>query len=110
MFSIADTPEEVIKTIGTRIAEHRCALRLSQSELAARAGVSKRMVERLESGTFNPGLEPFVRVCLSLGLIEGFERRLPAVEFGPLAVARGERLPKRIHKHKIGANLKWKDD
>lgn len=110
MFSIADTPEEVIKAIGTRIAEHRRALRLSQSDLAERAGVSKRMVERLESGTFNPGLESFVRVCLSLGLVEGFERLLPAVELGPLALARGESLPKRIHKHKVGTNLKWKDD
>ena len=110
MFSTADTPEEILLTIGRRIAEHRRALRLSQADLAVRAGVSKRMLERLESGAANPRLDALVRVCLAMGLVEGFEQLLPAVELGPLAVARGERIPLRVHKRKVQVNLKWKED
>lgn len=110
MFSNADTTEEILRLLGQRLAENRKSLRLTQQELAARAGVSKRSLERLEGGTSNPCLDVFVRVCSALGLVEGFERLLPPVELGPLALANGERLPKRVRKGRRNVKSLWKDD
>lgn len=111
MFSNADTAEEICAEIGRRISMNRRSLGLSQEELAARAGISKRSVERLESGTANPRLDVLVRVCLALKLVSGFEQLLPVPELGPLAIARGEKLPLRIKKFKkANVRVVWKDD
>lgn len=109
MFSNADTAEELGREIGRRVSMNRRSIGLSQEELAARAGVSKRSVERLESGVANPRLDVLVRVCLAMGLADRFERLLPEPELGPLALARGEKLPRRIRKHRKAARLAWKD-
>ena len=111
MFSNADTSEEICREIGRRVSLSRRSFGFSQEDLAARADVSKRSVERLESGTANPRLDVLVRVCLAMGLASGFERLLPEPELGPLAIARGEKLPQRIKKNrKTGVRLVWKDD
>lgn len=110
MFTNADTVEEVIGEIGRRVSLNRRSLGLSQDDLAARAAVSKRSVERLESGVANPRLDVLVRVCLALGLANGFGQLLPEPELGPLALARGEKLPQRIRKRtKKGIRRQWKD-
>ena len=111
MFSDADTAEEICGEIGRRVSMNRRGLGLSQEELAARAGVSKRSVERLESGTANPRLDVLVRVCLAMKLASGFERLLPLPELGPLAIARGEKLLLRVKKlRKPNVRAIWKDD
>ena len=111
MFSNADTSEEICREIGRRVSLSRRSFGFSQEDLAARADVSKRSVERLESGTANPRLDVLVRVCLAMGLASGFEQLLPEPELGPLAIARGEKLPQRIKKNrKTGVRLVWKDD
>ena len=110
MFSGSDTVEEILKLLGQRLAEHRKSLRMTQADLAARAGISKRSLERLEGGVANPGLDVFVRTCSALGLVDGFERLLPPIELGPLALARGERMPKRIRAKRKVSGAKWKDD
>jgi len=110
MFEITETTEEIVKGIGMRMCEHRLALGLTQEELAGRAGVSKRSLERLEAGDANPQLVVFVSVCRALGLSRGFETLLPAVELGPLALAEGKRLPKRIRKSSKRKNFQWGDE
>ena len=79
----------------------------TQEELAQRAGLSKRTVERLGKATSDVRLSAFVAACQALGLTEGFDALVPAVELGPLALARGERLPKRIRKTSRKANAIW---
>ena len=110
MFSNANTAEEICREIGRRVSLSRRSLGFSQEDLAARADVSKRSVERLESGTANPRLDVLVRVCLAMGLASGFERLLPEPELGPLALARGEKLPLRIKKgRKAGGRAFWRE-
>ena len=110
IFSSADTPEEICSEIGRRLALLRLSIGLSQEALAVRSGVAKRTIERLESGTANPKIDAFVRVCQALGRADGFERLLPKPELGPLALANGERMPRRARKRKnMGVRPIWKE-
>lgn len=61
------TPDEIAQEIGDRIRANRLAQNLSQSELAARAGISERALrnfERSGKGTF----DLFLRTTSALGL------------------------------------------
>ena len=70
--------EAVLRELGGRLAAARLARNLTQAALAAEAGVSKRTVERLESGEVAARLSAFVRVCRALGLVERLELFIPA--------------------------------
>jgi predicted transcriptional regulator len=59
------------------MAKARLELNLTQAQLAEQAGVSKRTVERLESGDVAVQLSGFIRVCRVLDLIERFEVLVP---------------------------------
>lgn len=107
MFNPTDTVDEILSGLGVRLAEHRKSRRLTQEELAHRAGLSKRTVERLEKAASGVRLSAFVAACQILGLTEGFDALVPAVELGPLALAKGERLPRRIRKSSRKANAIW---
>jgi len=110
MFETTDTVDEILKGLGARLCEQRIARGLTQEELAKRAGVSKRSLERLERAAANPRLAVFVAVCQVLGLVRGFETLLPSVELGPLALAEGRRLPKRVRKSASRKGVRWGDD
>lgn len=74
----------VLQQLGARLAAQRLALNLTQAELAQEAGVSKRTVERLESGAAAQ-LAAFLRVCRALGLQERVEQLVPELPPSPLA-------------------------
>ncbi len=79
------TDEAVLKELGSRLAGARIERNLTQAALAEQAGVSKRTVERLESGEVATHLSGFLRVCRALGLLERFETLLPEPVPGPMA-------------------------
>ena len=111
IISSADTPEEICFEIGRRLALIRLSVGLSQEALAVRSGVAKRTIERLERGAASLRIDALVRVCLALGRAEGFEQLLPKPELGPLALANGERMPRRARKRKnMGVRPIWKED
>lgn len=78
------TDETVLKELGGRLAGARIEHNLTQAALAEKAGVSKRTVERLESGEVATQLSGFLRVCRALGLLESFEMLLPEPVPGPM--------------------------
>jgi transcriptional regulator with XRE-family HTH domain len=78
------TDESVLRELGARLASARLGLNLTQAALAEQAGVSKRTVERLESGAVATQLSGFLRVCRVLGLLEHFEELVPEVVPGPM--------------------------
>jgi transcriptional regulator with XRE-family HTH domain len=57
---------------------------LTQAQLAEKAGVSKRTVERLERGDVAPQLSGFIRVCRALELVERFELLVPEPVMSPM--------------------------
>lgn len=77
--------EAVLSELGARLAGIRLDRNLTQAALAEQAGVSKRTVERLESGEVATQLSGFVRVCRALELMDRFELLVPSPVQSPMA-------------------------
>src|SRR2546425_1078234 len=71
------TDEAVLSELGGRLAQVRLERNLTQAQLAEQAGVSKRTVERLESGSVATQLSGFIRVCRVLDWVERFDLLVP---------------------------------
>lgn len=64
---------EVTTEIGSRLKGRRLSLRMTQAELAARAGINVGTVKNLEAKAGTCTLETVVRASIPLGLVEHFE-------------------------------------
>lgn len=100
-FSTLLTDDAVLRELGDRLAAQRMERNITQAALAEKAGVSKRTVERLESGEVATQLSGFVRVCRALGLLERLEFFLPEPVPGPM-----ERLKRQGRKRQRAAGRK----
>jgi len=78
------TDEAILREMGGRLGRLRLGRNLTQAGLATEAGVSKRTVERMESGEVATQLSGFLRVCRALGLIEKFDALVPEPVIGPM--------------------------
>ncbi len=72
--------DALLEALGRRLARRRLALQLTQAALARQAGVSKRTVERIESGAAAQTLS-LVRLLRVLDLLQGLDQLVP--ETGP---------------------------
>ena len=106
-FDVMMTEEEALREAGYRLAQIRLSRNLSQAELAARAGVSKRSLERLESGMGNTRLNLFFSVCGVLGQMSGLEALLPEQQLSPKDILAGRKLPQRIRRKAKGERKPW---
>ena len=79
------TDEAILSELGGRLAQVRLERNLTQAQLAGQAGVSKRTVERLESGAVATQLSGFIRVCRVLNLVERFDLLVPEPVPSPVA-------------------------
>jgi transcriptional regulator with XRE-family HTH domain len=77
--------QAILRELGERLTRTRLDLNLTQAALAEQSGVSKRTIERLESGQAATQLSSFLRVCRTLGLIERFEMLVPELAPSPMA-------------------------
>lgn len=78
------TDDAILSELGGRLARMRLEKNLTQAQLAEKAGVSKRTVERLERGDVAPQLSGFIRVCRALELVERFELLVPEPVMSPM--------------------------
>jgi transcriptional regulator with XRE-family HTH domain len=78
------TDAAIAQILGERIARYRIEAGLTQAELAERAGIGKRTVERIEAG-LGVELVTLFRVLRPLKILEGFERLLPELPPSPIA-------------------------
>ena len=78
------TDDAILHELGGRLAAARLARNLTQAALAEEAGVSKRTVERLESGEVATRLSGLVRVCRTLGLMDRLDALVPPVAPSPV--------------------------
>lgn len=97
-FDVVMTEDEALCEAGKRLAQIRLGRNITQQELALRAGVSKRSLERLEAGEGGLRLGVFFAVCGVLGLMSGFESLLPEVQLSPQDILEKRTLPKRARK------------
>ena len=110
-FLISDTNEEILTEIGKRVAGLRLSFNWSQQELANRAGVSRRSIERLEQGSGTPNLKVFIALCAALRRTPSLESLLPAVELTPQQIFAKEKLRKRAGHLKTKKQIsKWGTD
>ncbi|MGC1481026.1 MAG: helix-turn-helix transcriptional regulator [Chthoniobacterales bacterium] len=99
------TDGSILLEMGNRLSDLRLARNLTQAALAERAGVSKRTVERLESGQVATQMSGFLRVCRALELLERFNDLVPEVLPGPM-----EQLKNRGHKRQRASGAKSTPD
>lgn len=110
--SLADTA--LLSELGTRLARQRLHADLTQAELAARAGIGLRTLQRLESGEVAAQLSVFLRVCRELGLLQRLDAFLPDASPGPIEQlerqgASRQRASGRVAESATGA-WTWADD
>ncbi len=79
------TDEVILSELGHRLAQARLDRNLTQAQLATEAGISKRTLERMESGALAMQLSAVIRVCRVLGVLDHFELLLPESGPGPIA-------------------------
>jgi transcriptional regulator with XRE-family HTH domain len=77
------TDDAVLAEIGSRIARYRIDRQVTQAELAEQAGVSKRTVERVESGA-SAQFSTIIRILRVLDLLQGLEHLVPEPAPRPL--------------------------
>ena len=77
------TDAAIAQVLGERIARHRIEAGLTQAELAERAGIGKRTLERVEAGR-GAELVTLIRILRSLHAMESFERLLPELPASPI--------------------------
>ncbi|NWK56021.1 helix-turn-helix transcriptional regulator [Verrucomicrobiaceae bacterium N1E253] len=103
-----------LQELGRRLARLRIDMNLTQADLARRAGVGKRTLERLEAGETTQTRTLF-RIFRELDLFEKLELLLPEPGTRPLhAVKQRDNPPKRASKKKTNRttmkNWKWGDE
>ncbi len=77
--------EAILRELGSRLAAVRLARNLTQAALAEEAGLSKRTIERLESGEVATRLSVLVRVCRALHMVDRLDALVPSPTIGPVA-------------------------
>ena len=79
----ANTDFAILAELGMRLTQARLGRNFTQEELATAAGVSKRTVERLESG-HSVQLSNLVRVFRALNFAQNLDQLIPPVAPSPI--------------------------
>lgn len=104
------TDKTVCEEMGTRLARRRVEMNLTQDQAAREAGISKRTLERIESGE-DVRITSFLRLLRALKLIESLNVVVPEAVPGPMELLRnkgkarkraGAKLPKPTKPWKWG--------
>lgn len=106
--------EGLLVEMGVRLAQVRIQLNLTQAELARRAGVGKRTLERLEAGETTQA-RTLLRILRELNLLPMLEVLLPEPSARPSHIIKQvESLPKRAAKKRVdeakSEAWKWGDE
>ncbi len=105
----------ILKEMGVRISQYRINSQLSQARLAEQAGVSKRTIERIESG-HSAQMSSMIRVLRVLELLPGLDALIPEAGSRPLDLLKLEgRKRRRAFSSRSKADEKdagwsWDDD
>ena len=79
--------EAILAEIGARLARSRLEQHLTQANLAEQAGVSKRTVERIESGA-SAQMSSIIRILRVLNMLPGLDLMIPEAGPSPMDLLR----------------------
>src|SRR5579871_5015548 len=104
--------DAILREIGCRLATARLAKNLTQAALANEAGISKRTIERLESGEVAARLSALVRVCRALDMVDRLDALVPSPMVSPVELLKlGGRRRKRASGRRrptTSTKTKWR--
>ncbi len=106
--------EAILAELGERIARVRIDRQLTQAQVAAQAGVSKRTLERIESGA-SAQMSSFIRILRVLELLSRLEQMFPETGPGPMELLRNkgksrQRASSRGRSGKPEKSWAWDDE
>jgi transcriptional regulator with XRE-family HTH domain len=105
--------EAILHELGFRLGRIRLESNMSQAQLAEQAGISKRTVERLESGSVAVQVSGLIRVCKALGIIDRLDLLAPEPGLSPIELVRLRRGTRRRasprKEQPRGTGWKWGD-
>ena len=98
------TDVALLAEIGRRIARSRIIRGMTQAELAARSGISRFAISRLENGAGGVRIENFFSVLRQLDVLSRMETVLAPLDLSPIQEAEREAkrlaMPKRVRSKK----------
>ena len=108
------TDDTVLRELGTRLARQRIDRSRTQAQLARRAGIGKRTLERIEAGD-SVQLVSLIRVLRELEILENLDAVVPEAGPRPLDyIKRQGKLRQRVStsgvKEKPEAQWRWGDE
>lgn len=92
--------------LGERVQRTRLNRNLAQPELAQRAGISRRALQKLEAGEATT-MGTFIRALRALGVLDELDAFLPAPEQSPIQLAK---LKGRERQRASGRRIKHKPE
>jgi len=106
--------DAILSEIGKRLARRRLDLQLTQADVAERAGVAKRTLERIESGA-SAQMSSLVRILRVLDGLPGLDGLIPEAGPRPMELLRRKGKPRqRASRQRSSAPAKeswsWDDE
>ena len=103
------TPQAALEELASRLARYRMESGITQARLADKAGVSKRTIERIESGC-DTQLTTLIRLLQVLGFSDRLDQLIPESKVSPIDMLQGKtETPRRAKRKKAPqANKAWK--
>lgn len=104
--------EFIMKEVGNRIQSTRIAMSLTQKEMALRAGISARTVERIENGE-NVKVDNILNILRTLRLLENIDLLISEQEVSPSELYQHRKKRKRAtskQKKEKESDWKWGDE
>ncbi len=80
------SPDSIVKALGARLKQARLNSDMTQSEVALRAGVSRKTVMNAEKGQAQ--LVSLVAIMMALNLADNFDAFLPKQEISPIQLSK----------------------
>lgn len=100
--------EIIMKEIGIRVKHTRIAINLTQKELAERAGIAQRTVERIENGE-NIKIENILNVLRAMQLLQNIENLIPEQRLRPTELHdNGKKRARATSKKRTDITIEWK--
>jgi len=103
------TPGAITVELGRRIAQRRIALGMTQAQVAQKAGVGKRTIERIEVGN-DTQLTTLIRLLRILDLTEHLDQLIPETTVSPMQMFKNQiKTQKRARpKRTVKSDKSWK--